>query len=93
MIPVFVSMRSMACLWDKSCRAACTCGMLAGSSWCPDGVWTQSNSARLMCGSLGQVVGAPTIFNGLWSMVQPLVDPVSRKKIQMLPCAPRKASA
>ena len=33
-----------------------------------------------------QVIGAPTIFNGLWSMLQPLVDPVSRKKIHMLPC-------
>ena len=38
-----------------------------------------------------QVIGAPTIFNGLWSMLQPLVDPVSRKKIHMLPCALRRA--
>jgi hypothetical protein len=34
------------------------------------------------------VIGAPGIFSGLWSMLQPLVDPVSRKKIHMLPCAP-----
>ena len=30
------------------------------------------------------VVGAPFIFNGLWSVVQPLVDSATRKKIHML---------
>ena len=47
---------------------------------------TPAVDSQPMCyWALAQVVGAPTIFNGLWSMVQPLVDPVSRKKIQMLP--------
>lgn len=30
------------------------------------------------------VIGAPFIFNGLWSVVQPLVDAATRKKIHML---------
>jgi hypothetical protein len=34
------------------------------------------------------VVGAPFIFSGLWSVVQPLVDPVTRKKIHMLSWVP-----
>ena len=34
------------------------------------------------------VVGAPFLFNGLWSVVQPLVDAATRKKIHMLSCAP-----
>ena len=33
------------------------------------------------------VVGAPFLFNGLWSVVQPLVDAATRKKIHMLSCA------
>ena len=33
------------------------------------------------------VVGAPRIFGGLWHMLQPLVDPVTRAKIKFLPCA------
>ncbi len=31
------------------------------------------------------VVGAPFLFNGLWSVVQPLVDSATRKKIHMIP--------
>lgn len=36
------------------------------------------------------VVGAPRIFGGLWRMLQPLVDPVTRAKIKFLPCAPAR---
>ncbi|KAK9843490.1 hypothetical protein WJX81_005667 [Elliptochloris bilobata] len=31
------------------------------------------------------VVGAPRIFSGLWHVLQPLVDPVTRAKIKFLP--------
>ena len=31
------------------------------------------------------VAGAPFLFNGLWSVVQPLVDGATRKKIHMIP--------
>ncbi|CAL8471490.1 g11032 [Coccomyxa elongata] len=39
------------------------------------------------------VVGAPFIFNGLWSVLQPLVDSVTRRKIHMLSYDVQKGSA